>query len=440
MFGEDRFGLVEPLGHSDVLGALAGEEEDDPFCRRCGGIGDAGYGFADEYAVVVGRAQRRCRFFTVADDGGHRDVVLAPPGQRVGHIGEVWAVRPLQHLGQGGPRLRKRRSGLRRQQQHLGAGRLVVRRHRRCLLEHDVRVGAADAERTHSGAQHPIPFPGAVLVLHDEWALLEPQFRVRAGVVQRRGDRPVFQAQNRLDETRDPGGNFQVADVRLDRTQHARTRTGGLRCLESRSESLDFDGVTERGAGAVALDVAHRRRVDARHRVSFRDDIGLGGGVGCRITHFRRSVIVDRRSADDGVNAIPGVDGGLQWLEDHHRDAAAEDRSIRSHVERSAVAHGRHHRSGRGEVTDVVGDAQRGSAGQCDVTLAGQQAQAGQVNRDQRRRARGLDGNAGATQVERVRDPRCQEVLVVLQEQAELIEVEPFRQNRVRVPVREQIV
>ena len=39
-----------------------------------------------------------------------------------------------------------------------------------------------------------------------------------------------------------------------------------------------------------------------------------------------------------------------------------------------------------------------------------------------------------------VRYPRCQKILVVLQEQAELVEVESLGQNGVRVAVRQQVV
>lgn len=301
-------------------------------------------------------------------------------------------------------------------------------------------VGAADPERAHPGPKHAVPLPRAVLALHDEWTLVEPQLGVRAGVVQCRGDRLVLQAQDRLDQARDSGRDFQVADVRLDRSQYARARPWRFGDLECRSQPLDFDGVTQRGAGTVALDIADGRGVDAGHRMGFGDDVGLGGRIRCRVAHFRRSVVVDRRPADDGVNAVAGVDGGLQRLERHHRHTAAEDGAVGANIEGPAVADRRHHRSRRVPVADAVRDAQRRPAGQGHVAFAGQQAQAGQVHGDQRGRACGLDRDAGAAQVERMRYPRCQEILVVLQEQAELVEVEPLGQYGVRVAMRQQVV
>jgi hypothetical protein len=223
------------------------------------------------------------------------------------------------------------------------SGRLGVRRRLGCFLDHDVRVCSAHPERADSGPTHPVPLPWAVLASHNERGLVQPQFRVRAGVVQRPGDRLVLQAENRFDQTCDPGGDFQVTDVGLDRSDDARAGPGGVRNLERRSESTDFDRVTERGAGSVGLDIAHGRGIDAGYGVRFGDDIGLSGRVGRRVTHLHRSVVVDRRTADDGVDAIPGVDGGLQRLESHHRDSAAEDRAVGPHVERPAVANRRHH-------------------------------------------------------------------------------------------------
>ena len=58
--------------------------------------------------------------------------------------------------------------------------------------------------------------------------LVETQFRVGAGVVQCRGNRLVLQAQNRFDETRHTGGDFQVTDVRLDRSENTRSGPGRL--------------------------------------------------------------------------------------------------------------------------------------------------------------------------------------------------------------------
>src|SRR5271170_3883690 len=143
-----------------------------------------------------------------------------------------------------------------------------------------MRVGATDTERTDSGAQNAVPLPRAVLAAHDERSLVDVQFRVGTGVMQRRWDCPMFKAQNRLDETCDPGCRLQVTDVRLDRTDKARTWAGLLGNRECLSQTFDFDRVTQRRTGSVRLDVAHGRGIDLRDRLRLGDDIGLTGRVG----------------------------------------------------------------------------------------------------------------------------------------------------------------
>ena len=83
------------------------------------------------------------------------------------------------------------------------------------------------------------------------------------------------------------------------------------------------------------------------------------------------------------MDAVPVVDGGLQWLEHHNGDSAAEDRAVGPHIERPAMAARRHHRSRLVPVSDAVRDPDRRAAGQSHVAFTAQDALAGQVNRDQ---------------------------------------------------------
>ena len=208
-----------------------------------------------------------------------------------------------------------------------------------------MRVGAAHAERADPGASNAVPFPRAVLAAYDEGPLVQMQFGVGAGVVQSRRNRPVLEAENRLDQTRHPGRRLQVTDVGLDRTDVARAGPGLRRDIECLSQAFDLDRVAERRAGAMRLDVAHGRGVDLRDRLRLGDDVGLTCRVGRGVGHLRRSVVVERRSPDHRVNTVPVVDGGLQRLEDHDTDSAAEDGAVGPHVERAAVAGRRHHRT-----------------------------------------------------------------------------------------------
>ena len=205
--------------------------------------------------------------------------------------------------------------------------------------------------------------------------------------------------------------------------------------LESLSQPFDLDRVAERRAGSVSFDIADRRRVNVGHRMRLGDDLGLTGGIGRRVVHLRRSVVVDRGSPDHRVNAVPVVDGGLQRLEHHNGDSAAEDRAVRPDVERPAMAARRDHRSRFVPVSDAMRDADRRGAGQSHVALTAQNALAGQVNRDQRRRACRLDRERRAAKVELVRHPGGQIIFVVLQRQVDHLEGGALPDDPVRIVV-----
>ena len=104
----------------------------------------------------------------------------------------------------------------RRQQEQLvdGAPGAAVAAGRR-LLEHDVRVGAADAERVDGGAARRAGRGASrcSLSLTQERARREVDRRVGRLEVQARRDLPVLQRERGLDQARDAGGGVEVADV-----------------------------------------------------------------------------------------------------------------------------------------------------------------------------------------------------------------------------------
>ncbi len=438
MPGELGLGVVEVTGHADVLGALTREQEDDPV--SAGLRRRAVHRLADEHVVVLFGGQHLGRVLPVADHGRHPDRVGPAVFQGVCHVGQCRRLRATQFGGQLGACLGQRLGRPGRQQQHLGAGHVDGRHDGRRLFEHHVGVGAAHPERADAGPPDTVPLPVAVLAAHHEGTLVDVQLGIRAGVVQRGGNGLVLQAQDRLDQRRHAGRRLQVADVRLDRADVARARTGLLGDLESLSQRLDLDRVAQRGAGAVGLDVADGGGVDLGDRVRLGHDVGLTGHRRRRVGHLRRAVVVQRRAADDRVDAVAVVDRVLQRLEDDDAHAAGEDGAVGAHVERAAVTGGRHHRTGVVPVADVVRDAQRRRTRQRHVGLAVEDALAGQVHRDQRRGAGGLHRQGRAAQVELVGHPGGQVVLVVLHRQVDHVEGDALADDRLGVVVRHQVV
>jgi hypothetical protein len=105
--------------------------------------------------------------------------------------------------------------------------------------------------------------------------------------------------------------------------------------------------------------------------------------------------------------------GAPQLLEDNRGDTAAEDRALARGIEGSAVPVHRVDVAFLGQVPADMRDAHGRRAGEDHVALPGVEALAREVDRHQRRRAGGLHGDAGAGQVELVRHPRAEKVLVV---------------------------
>ena len=182
------------------------------------GFGCLGAGLALEDVVVLGRPQHRGRLLVVVHDRRQREVVLAASGQREGDIGQVrgvWASTALRPALTATPQAPRRFSPTAaapagRSTRHAPALG-VLPRPRRARLFPPTPNELTPARRTPSHSHAPN------WLRHDKRGLVQPQFRVRAGVVQRPGDRLVLQAENRFDQTCDPGGDFQVADVGLDR-------------------------------------------------------------------------------------------------------------------------------------------------------------------------------------------------------------------------------
>ena len=289
--GEQRFALVQSAGHRDVLGPLSGEQERDTL-SGVGGLVQVGDRVADEHVVGLGRRQHRRRVLLVVHHGGQPDRLPAPPGERVGRVGQADRVLAGQIGGQVGTRLGQRLLAARRQQQHLRAGRCGRCRAGGRLFQHDVGVGAADAERADPGAAYPVGLPGPVRAPHPEGSAVDVQFGVGAVVVQRGRDLAVFQAQDRLDQARDARRGLEVPDVGLDRAEIAGRATGLLGQVERLAKALDLDRVAQRGAGAVGLDVGDARRVDAGDGVRLGDDLGLPERVGRGVGHLGGAVVV----------------------------------------------------------------------------------------------------------------------------------------------------
>ncbi|RAO40096.1 hypothetical protein ONO86_04252 [Micromonospora noduli] len=394
---EHRLSDVEGVRHAGALRALTGEGEQHRAVG--GGLGRPGRRSPQRLDHLGGAA---------ADD--RPAVRQGPPA----------ALQGVRHLGQRrvrvGAQVRGESVGSRVEGGGCGGGQgqqvppaaLLARRAGRGLLHDDVRVGAADAERADPGTAHP-GGPWGAGRDDVEGTRVQSQLGVGGAEVQRRWDLPGPQCQHRLDQTDDPGGGVEVPDVRLDRAEPDAARR---QVTEGTRQRGHLDRVTERGAGAVRLDVTDRAGVDPGDGERLGDDVGLPVHARGGEADLAVAVVVHGRAPDHGVHQVAVRHRVGEPLEHDDAGAAAGHRAGRLGVERPAVAVGGEDAALGVPVATAAGDDRR-AAGQRDVALAGQQRLRGHVHGDQGGGAAGLHADAGAPQVDLVRHPGRQEVLVV---------------------------
>ena len=159
----------------------------------------------------------------------------------------------------------------------------------------------------------------------------------------------------------------------------------------------------------MRLDVGDGVRLDLGHQLRGADDLRLPVDARRREADLHRRIVVHRRPQQDRADLVAVGERVRQPLEDDDAHAVAGHGPARLGVEGPAVA------VARDDATLVVvtglgwGD-HSGAARQGHVALAPQQRLGGQMDRDQRRRARSLDGDGGSAQSELVGDPACEEV------------------------------
>ena len=171
------------------------------------------------------------------------------------------------------------------------------------LLDDDVRVGAADPEGRHACPARPVDCgPRHAIGGDGELRRSGTGIRGEPGEVQMRRNVAVVHAEHGLDEAGDTGGVLQVAQVGLDRAQYQWRRLFAI--AENLAQGVEFDRVTQRGAGAVRLDVVDLRRLQPRRRQRRPQDRLLGRTAGHGLP-AARTVLVDGRTPNQGQHRIP---------------------------------------------------------------------------------------------------------------------------------------
>ena len=413
--GESGFVGEQPLTHAGPLRALPGVEEHRAGAQRRIVRADHARG-----RVPAGeRAQPGDGLVAVrGDDGREPGVLGAAMVERVGDVGQAdpGGLRALQPVGEPAGQRCDARRGLTADHQRADRWNRLRRRafqrfshlHRRRLLDHDVRVGAADTERGHRGPARtlqgrPVQMLGGDAELRRAFTRLRGQLLE----VQLARDLTVVHRQHGLDEPGDARGRLQVAEVGLHRTEHQ--RCGILAVAVHGRERIEFDRVAQRRAGAVRLDVVDVRRLQPGRLQRLAHQLLLSRAVGHRLP-AAGAVLVDRRTADHGEHPVTVAQRIGEPLEHDHAGALAADVAVGVGVEGLAQAvRGQHAPARAGDVVLRRQD-QVHARGQRVVALAAAQALTGQMDRHQRRRARGVADDRRAAYTQEVGQPACGEV------------------------------
>ena len=287
------------------------------------------------------------------------------------------------------------------------------RRHRRRFLEHHVHVRASDAKRREPRVARPTvrgrrPGRGrAVGASDEEGAAGEIDLWVEYVKVARGHERAPREAERRLDEPRDARGGVGVRDVALDRADGAVAHL--LRAARARgvrlSERAQLDAVADERARRVALDVGHLVRGEAGGLERRRHRGRLPRHAGRRVARLARAVVGDAAAADDGEHAVVVGDALTQPLEYDGADGVAEDGAVRVLVKGAHLAVDRVDET----LLEEVARARKGEGGAArdgHVRLPRHERGARLRDGGEGRRARRVDGERGAHQVESVRDAR----------------------------------
>ena len=252
--GEGRLLGQQRLAHAGPLRALAGVQEHSSRTGfRVVDAGHTGSGLTGRHGAQTGDG------LGVVTRGHRGDAVVAAAvvveGERDVTQWDVGAhaVEPLrQHQGRGRDAGRglagDDQGGHRRPRTRLCGNRF------RALLQHDVGIGAAHAERRHRRAARVLGLrPLAGLRGHEQPGARRVDARIPLLEVAVRRDRAVLQGQDGLDEPGDAGRGFEVAHVGLDRAERARS----LALAVDSGQRVELDRVTQTRSGAVGFDVAH---------------------------------------------------------------------------------------------------------------------------------------------------------------------------------------
>ena len=182
---------------------------------------------------------------------------------------------------------------------------------------------------------------------------------------------------------------------------------------KSLGQCRKFHRVTKRRGGTVCLNIIDATRVHASVVERSRDYGCLAVHAGRGETRFGSAVVVDGDAANDGKNLVAVGKCIAEFFQEHHSGTIAENRSLRVCIEGPGVPVRGQHRAFLIQVSAAWRTGNRRATGQGHVALAAAQARHRLCYRDQRCRARGVNTDRRAGEVQAIGDTRGEVIFFV---------------------------
>ena len=247
-----------------------------------------------------------------------------------------------------------------------------------------MRIRTADTERTDPGPTRTIRSRPIDHMVEDlERRGREIDLGIWRAVVDARWNLLVVQRQGRLDQAGHAGRGDQMAEIALHRTEPASLGRVGVDA-ECAGQRLDLDGIAERGAGAMRLDIANRAGVDACTRQREADRAGLATHAWRAKACLFSTVVVDADAADHRPDRVALRDRIGKPFEHDDASAGGEHGTCRVRIKRSAMTVRRLNRTLGRQIARLLRHHNIHAAGKRDIALPAHQRVPGLCDRDQR--------------------------------------------------------
>ena len=210
----------------------------------------------------------------------------------------------------------------------------------------------------------------------------------------------MLHREQHLDHADDASCTHSVTDRCLDGAEGADARLVRAPTEDAR-QRLDLDRIAEARPSSMRLNIADARGLHPSAAIDLLQKVGLGHSA-WRGDTIGPAILVGSRAFDDAPDVVLVGNGPVEGLQDQRSRCLARYEAIGISIEGPALTATGEHAGARGGLHKCRGGQHADAAGNSHVGGSAVQGVAGQMNSGKRRGARGVDGEAGTTQVQKI--------------------------------------